>query len=110
MLEEDKVAENLIEEDLTETQNYRELTEIDERIEHWSRINQLEIKRDEKKQNKRMEVETPSKEPEEDMDDSDEEDLEDELNILSNWRRKKTVNRWASSGCAPVICWLVACW
>lgn len=93
MLEEDKVAENLIEEDLTETQNYRELTEIDERIEHWSRINQLEIKRDEKKQNKRMEVETPSKEPEEDMDDSDEEDLEDELNILSNWRRKKTVNR-----------------
>lgn len=93
MLEEEKVTEHLVEEDLTETQNYRELAEIDEQIEHWSRINKLEIKRDEKKQRQRMEVEPAASEQPEEMDDSDEEDLEDELNILSNWRRKKTVNR-----------------
>ena len=80
-----------MEEDLTETQNYRELIEIDEQIEHWSRINKLEIQRDAKKQGKRMEVEQQSAQQGED-DDSDE-DLEEELNILSNWRRKKTINR-----------------
>ena len=91
MQAESKTVENLIEEDLTETQNYRELTEIDEQIEHWSRINKLEIQRDAKKQNKKMEVDQAGKQSDDESD--ADEDLEDELNILSNWRRKKTVNR-----------------
>lgn len=86
MQEENKLAENITEIDLVETQNYRELIEIDEQIEHWNRINELEIQRDAKKMNKKMDVDKRQVDDEEVS--SDESDL-DEFSILSNWRCKK---------------------
>lgn len=89
--EENKVADNIVEINLVEEQNYRDLAEVDEQLEHWKRINILEIKRDEKRStNKRMEVDKNETNLDEESSD-DEEDLEDEFNILSNWRSKKAV-------------------
>lgn len=90
MQEENKIVDNLTETDLVETQNYRDLIEIDEQIEHWDRINKLEIKRDAKKSNRKtIAVEHVEIDEDDDVDDDDGSDLEQEFNILSNWRCKK---------------------
>jgi hypothetical protein len=77
-----------LEADLHELQHERDLDEAGEQIEYWTRLNQLEKKKNEKNHTKSMQIDESKIDSNEDDEAGDDEDLEREF---MSWRNKPKV-------------------